>query len=790
MSEGFPVFVGITGKREFSGNPQTAHELEHKARDRIAAVVDHIDQSQPEITKILLTGAAIGADLIAAEEVLGIADGSRPGKARRNWLVVAVLPFDAGLFKEDFTDDEWKRFERVTGDARTRTWVMPPLRDAAGTPVASADLDRRQDATEAQKEWRRRHYEQVGLWIVDTANILLGVMSAAERADKVGGTARIIACRRSGRPDPIATQVIAASDALAPRNELHRPPSGYAWLIDPAAEPLCAQPPVTVLPPAPDNTPWRVVYENPCGLGAAEDAGVQEPGEKPPSQSEHLHESQRLLRIAGDYVRAGKSDAKADAPLSAWPRGDDAATALRTIWHTLRDATNGAGDRYRRVVYALIGAFLLTVLSWESFAEFTPTKPYMLTTYLVMLVITMIGYVFAARLELQPIAEDRRAIHETLRIQAAWWNAGLADRVDHVYLEGADHDLARVREAARNVVAYALLICEMRLSPASWENVFDPAHWAPFSPRMASRNYPHDWVGSQLFYFRQRKDQRRAKGEFNESLSWSLFATGVFLAVALLVGIALHFGEEIVQFVHSAFPLSQGREELVALLAVAGASVCWWLGSTLMPEATKNHERMPLTIVTAVPAAVLLFAGAHAMTPAVVHIAEPPFIGLAIFMTPAILYAIHWWRTVLPDANHVHRVATVFGLGAALFAATGVMALITAIVVHEPEHELIAHFGHALQVFLVIFVPALAGSLRFISEKFAVEAEAIAYRDGHVWFEHAREMLSELKPGQGNEDADRRARDIVRRLGELALGESETWLKTRRQRPLSPVIGG
>jgi len=51
-------------------------------------------------------------------------------------------------------------------------------------------------------------------------------------------------------------------------------------------------------------------------------------------------------------------------------------------------------------------------------------------------------------------------------------------------------------------------------------------------------------------------------------------------------------------------------------------------------------------------------------------------------------------------------------------------------------------------------------------------------------------MLAELKPGQGDAEADRRAQDVVRRLGRLALEENETWLKTRRQRPLSPVVGG
>src|SRR5262249_16015985 len=154
--------------------------------------------------------------------------------------------------------------------------------------------------------------------------ILLAVLPASEHADKVGGTARIVACRRSGRPDPVAAAVFEASEVLAPRDPLLRPPSGYVWLIDPVAKPLCDKPPVTGLPPAPDNTPYRIVYERPCGLGAEEDAGAQRPGHQDGlGQAEHLHESQRVLRIAGDYrlhrKPGGKADTTEPSSRTAWP---------------------------------------------------------------------------------------------------------------------------------------------------------------------------------------------------------------------------------------------------------------------------------------------------------------------------------------------------------------------------------------------------------------------------------------------------------------------------------------
>ena len=85
-------------------------------------------------------------------------------------------------------------------------------------------------------------------------------------------------------------------------------------------------------------------------------------------------------------------------------------------------------------------------------------------------------------------------------------------------------------------------------------------------------------------------------------------------------------------------------------------------------------------------------------------------------------------------------------------------------------------------------MPALGGAVRFVAEKLAVEAEALSYRDAHLWFERATERLQVLAPGHGDEHADAQARDIVRRLGVLAMSENESWLKLRRQRPLSPVI--
>jgi hypothetical protein len=801
MSEAFPVFIGITGKRELASVPAAAAALEHELRARLKATFDYVEDLLPSTPKILLTGGAVGVDLIAAEEVLGLADDQKDRRTRRNWLVVVALPFARELFEQDFKPDQWAKFVRVADDPRTRTIVLPPLQSATGGPAAAADLQRRADATEAQKDLRRRHYEQVGLWIADTANVLLAVLPTGEAAHSIGGTARIVACRRSTRPDSIAAEVISASSVLAPRTELYRAPNGYVWLVDPAAAPLCATPPVTVLPPAADGTPSDAVYRAPAVVDyLSEDSAESEgPFQRHPTQADYLEESCRVLKIARGYARDNAAKPEPTAVLQAWPPPQDRANLLMQISNALRKPTNDAAEEYRRTIYVLGGLFAIAVLTFESYAKFLSDNWVALLVYLAVLGTIMVIYWKAGRDELQPIAEDRRAIREALRAQAAWWQAGLDDRVDFIYLRGADQDLARVRQATRNVIAYSLLAGEKSSGKPDWSPVTD-------------------WINGQYKYFRDRKAQRHTRGEFVEATSWSLFVTAAFLAGLLCVWLGSSEVEGDLDYCLTKMDyLSYWFTISAAVVMVAATAGCWWLG--LKVSAERESKWLPTAIY--LPAAFCLFIAVHFAAMIVNHSNEPlRYYGLVpLILTGVAMFFL--WKIVL-DANTTRPVATIMTVaiiivlslavmaGAALHSshvdnAEKVIARIAAVLQSGDRPEaVIARATAALPklgldkaedvvarymtIVLVVFLPTLAGALRFLSEKLAVEAEALSYRDAYVWFKHAMDLLKAQPPGKGDAAADARAQDIVKRLGTLAILENEGWLKLRRERPLSPVI--
>jgi hypothetical protein len=279
----YPIFIGISGKRIFEKTDVKADcVIADTLAGRFRALFEALDQELPNTPKIVLTGAAFGTDLIAAEEALQI---------EGNWAVAAILPFDRPIFEEDFQPSleenlEWRdrymnharTFARVLGspdhpNPRVLVRELPKL--SIEGAVAKPDRISRLTA-QHDKVLRRNHYEQVGQFIAEISTIMIAVMHNDEQpeiSEANGGTARIVAYRRAGGPDAVGTAVAKRSAVLRGEWPEAKPlPAAFVWLMDPLKADRTGRYPIKVLPPMHD----RLVEDIYAGHPGEDQAGERE----------------------------------------------------------------------------------------------------------------------------------------------------------------------------------------------------------------------------------------------------------------------------------------------------------------------------------------------------------------------------------------------------------------------------------------------------------------------------------------------------------------------------------
>ncbi len=259
-TEPFPILVGVTGNRTFAVDPAENETLRQSVRSRLDETFAYINKKLPNSPKVLLTGGAYGADLLAAEAALA---------AGPEWSIAVILPYDPRLFEKDFVlppsppgdtpavHPDLKALQTLmaqstdNGAGRAIVRVLPPLKNAQGVPATDEELDR--ESAGQDKTLRREHYEQVGQFIAETAMLLIAVMDRDKQPDREradGGSARVVAARRYGRPDGAGADVARRSIVVRNSwNPLLAPAGGYVWLIDPHEATSPSSPPFTVLPP-------------------------------------------------------------------------------------------------------------------------------------------------------------------------------------------------------------------------------------------------------------------------------------------------------------------------------------------------------------------------------------------------------------------------------------------------------------------------------------------------------------------------------------------------------------
>jgi hypothetical protein len=776
MSLCFPLLIGISGKRKFDeNNLENDEAIAATVAKRLGELFDKLDDQYPGTPKIILTGAALGTDLIA------IRVARARHKQHRDWAAIAILPFDASEFEKDFepgnndpSGPDWNaRFKFYRSEFR----ALSQPADASSLPVTVRELPklhvapyvrgRSEPAVHTPDDLvhqadepislRDQHYEQVGQFIAESATIMIAVTKTGNSADTgraTGGTDRIVAYRRSGHADESGADVARKSKVLRrdPREPI-APPARFVWLLDPYQE-QTSEPdgyPIEVLPPFRSHS----ITENYRQAAKLSDGtGHHELAPREQQIFESLVLARAFSRFNAQQAPCSGADIAPIAPGQLAPT----LVAINKVINATQETTN---TRSRCAFFKIAFLFVAAILTLETYAKFFPKHPVAMLLYLGLLGLVAVVLWRARKERWQANTEDYRGVAEMLRVQHAWWNAGLDERVDREHLQGASNDLSPVRDAATGIIAWLLL---RRGWPgkakADWPAVrgteskarrIDIRHEMPkpvfatlpgkaanwlseYFSRVKEIESPKDWIGDQLDYFARNAAEREDKVHITDAASWSLFIASWFVGFIILLLL-----------------LEQ-----------------WALGIHLIYDTLE-----------AISAYVGRYCGRAS-----------PFIWTLLALLPI------YWRV---RKRHIKRsrglkLSFVAGAGTAILITLGLFDLAPAIALCLKGELPVATVAKYEMIVALVVLSALAGAWRYLTERLNIEAEAHEYHDAHRRFERAEHLLAEefermpLEPEQAQE-REARAREIVLQLGRAALAEHEAWLKSRRERPLTPVVG-
>jgi hypothetical protein len=604
VTEKIPVLVGITGKRALGGHDDFV-------RERLKQTFHRLDKELPAAPKVLLSGLAAGTDAIAAELAL----------ERNNWLVAAVLPLPLSLYREDFDDSGKAVLDRLIAHPRVKLRELQRLADPqTGLPCVDNDLRRRECSG---NPLRTRHYEQLGLWLAETATALIAVLPADELPDRLGGTARVVDYRLWGAPDAAAREVIEASRELALPPVIDRPAGRAVWRID--------LPPPGVRPPK-TRCPFRILLPEQARRRGSfrNDLDVS------------LEIAQWIDKLAGRTVGD-------DSALFAWrAAAPDPVASLGRIRGVISAIAMRDKARVVRSVQLLALLFCLAVLAFESHAELAGDSALSLIPYLALVAAAVFVHWLVGWRRWQRTAEDYRGVNEALRVQRAWWSAGICTpqhRVDRFYFSGAGDAFAWLRSATRAIVDWVMLR-DHPISPLE--------HWH----QVHGRDNPSSWVSIQVSYFSRRRRERQKTLAHVDISSWILFFAAQILALWLTAYLA-DSGSHAEAF-RRYFRASVGIGIGIAFVPIV---MLLWTARHWLHRHIGPHKGW--TALFALPIALFLGCGIHDLVATVAPGApsgtERTFV-IAILFLSATAGAIRFVAEKLAWEAEAHRYAEALGL--------------------------------------------------------------------------------------------------------------------------------
>jgi hypothetical protein len=480
---------------------------------------------------------------------------------------------------------------------------------------------------------------------------------------------------------------------------------------------------------------------------------------------EHDRRYTGALRLAFAFERMNARRLDKDAPLTHAVFGPEHPAAFLEDVRAgeLQRQQTDAAWRVRRIQQACALLFLLSVVTYETYTELAEYYFAAIAAYVPLLaVIAYLSWVLEHR-KIQLRAEDYRGVREILRVQIAWWAAGIAKMADGRHLRTVDSNLRLVREAAKTCSLWALLRCRST-------RTLDLAADASMA------HLPKKWVTSQIDYFRKNSRLQAQSKRIAELVSKITFG-------AAMAGLGtLAFAEMFNDTGESILEWSRPGASLVFMvLAIPTAGmILQLLTGTMLGRG--GRLKVGSAILASLAAVFLILAEAIGMwapgwnmVPSEV---APHGWGLALYcgaMTMVVASRFPWASEdldVQPVAWRPVWIAT--GLLAALSLITATVLADHHPFIQESAFETFRGCILAQSVFLL----GVAGTIRWYTTRRNHSAQATHYDDMLRTFRRMEDLLEDRSPPY-----DVETRQYVIELGEMALDENEAWLKAHRSLP-------
>ena len=440
-----------------------------------------------------------------------------------------------------------------------------------------------------------------------------------------------------------------------------------------------------------------------------------------------------------------------------------------------------AADMTRRAQRWAALMFLLALASYEIYIELVPEQWQPLLLYLALLVGIWAISTYVEHRRIQIIAEDYRGLREMMRVQVAWWSAGIDRMVDRVHLRTIDSDLRCIREQAATIAMWAILRCKDL--PTCEINQPAPG------PEPAARAY-RNWIDEQARYFARESRAQLGAKRLADATFEITFATALVGLGALLV-VGHWWADRFAQHLPALQAPMLAALPILSLVVVAG--LLWtvtgrWRGDVARAPRLSVLMLVPLAVSLALLGAAAARRG-FSWTPLSDWVSSGVLSGgpVAFFIALGTLVCLR-----VPGRARAFRVRHLAwwqkGIGVALLTAT----LLTGAIALAPDVQHVAENGshnpiepfRALVLIGTVLLLGSSGMIRWYTERRNHLGQARHYDDMLRAFLRAQDWLHTCP-----HRPDRVTQEGLVVLGELALDENEAWLKAHRERPTEAIAG-